>query len=221
MLEQLHSRFHWRGPGQDLTIDGWASRLYDRVFARWLLRELYRGVAAEVAEAVPSGGAVLDVGTGPGLFLVELAHRRADLRITGVDLSADMVSLAERNVVRARHSAQVELRRSDVADLPFGDASFDLVVSTLSMHHWGAVAPAVPELARVLRPGRPLWIYDVRTRPDSVLASAVGEAFAEQPLQRTLPRVSRFPWRPYARWAVSRPTEARVATSSHTTTSAG
>lgn len=210
MFDRLHSRLHWRGPGHDLTIDGRASRLYDLVFARWPLRALYRHVAAEAAAVLPAGATVLDAGTGPGRLLVELARRRPDVRLTGIDLSTDMVAIAERNVRRAGHVAQIEVRAADVAALPFPDAAFDLVVSTLSMHHWGAVAPAMTELARVLRPGGGLWIYDLRTISDDTVAPAADEAFDGQPAHRTLPRTGRLPGRFYARWTVTKPATARA-----------
>ncbi len=101
------------------------------------------------------------------------------------------------------------MHQGGVAALPFEDATFDLVVSTFSLHHWEAVAPAVVELARVLRPGGSLWIYDVRSVPDDVLAAAVGEAFAGRPLRRTLP-ATRLPWGLYARWVVSKATAVGV-----------
>lgn len=208
MFDRLHSRLHWRGPGHDLTIDGRASRLYDLIFARWPLRGLYRHVATEAAAVLPPGGTALDAGTGPGRLLVELARRRPDVRLTGIDLSTDMVAIAERNVRRAGHAAQVEVRAADVAALPFPDAAFDLVVSTLSMHHWGAVAPAMTELARVLRPGGVLWIYDLRTIPDDTVTAAADEAFDGQPVHRTLPRTGRLPGRLYTRWSVTRPATA-------------
>ncbi len=176
--------------------------------AGWTLRWLYRHLAAETGAAVPAGGTVLDAGTGPGLLLVELARQRPDLRLTGVDLSTDMVAIAERNVQRAGLSDRVEVLPADVAALPFADATFDLVVSTFSMHHWGDVPPAVAELARVLRPGGALWIYDLRTVPDDALAAAAREAFGGQPPRRALPRVGRLPWRLYARWTVTRPATA-------------
>lgn len=209
MLARLHHRFHWRGPGHDMPIGGWVSQVYDRL-ARWPLRGFYRRVAAETAAVVPAGGTVLDAGTGPGLLLVELANRRPDLRITGVDLSTDMVAIAQRNVARAGHSARVDVRAADVAALPFPDASFDMVVSTLSMHHWGAVPPAVSEFARVLRPGGPLWIYDLRTLPDDTLAAAASAAFGGQPLRRTVRGMNHRPWRVCARWTVTRPAGADV-----------
>ena len=49
----------------------------------------------------------------------------------------------------------------DAADLPFDDASVDLVVSTLSMHHWAYPADAFAEIDRVLAHGGVALIYDL------------------------------------------------------------
>jgi ubiquinone/menaquinone biosynthesis C-methylase UbiE len=153
-------------------FEGRASRVYDFA-ARRLLRGLYRRIADDLAEVVPEGGDVLDIGTGPGVLLVELAGRRPDVRLTGVDLSADMVAAAGRNVseLGERASAQV----ADVADLPFPEDSFDVAVTSLSSHHWDNPRAAVPELARVLRPGGRLYVYDLGFAPFDVLAEAARE----------------------------------------------
>jgi ubiquinone/menaquinone biosynthesis C-methylase UbiE len=207
-LARFHDRSHRPDPGRDITIDGRTSRLYNRLVP-WLLRGFYRHVADEAAAVAPRGGAVLDAGTGPGALLVQLANRRPDLRLTGVDLSGDMVALAERNVHAAGLGDRVQVHRADVAALPFPDASFDLVVSTFSMHHWAAITPSVTELARVLRPGGLLWIYDLRTMSGDTLA--VGDVLGGQPLRRTIPRIGRFPGRPLARWTAVRPAAAPPA----------
>lgn len=175
---------HRNRPG---AFQGRASRVYD-VVARRLLRGVYRGFAAELAGIAPDGAAVLDVGTGPGVLLVELARRRTDLHLTGVDLSADMVAAAQRNLRST--GGRATARVGDVTDLPFPDESFDLIVSSLSLHHWDDPAAAAGELARVLRPGGRLQIYDFRFAPFDELATAAGGTarFAGREPQRELVR---------------------------------
>ncbi|MEU4446896.1 class I SAM-dependent methyltransferase [Actinosynnema sp. NPDC050801] len=135
------------------------SASYDRR-ARPLLVSLYRRVAADVAALAPPDGVVLDVGTGPGRLLHEVAARRADLVLGGVDLSADMVDVARAAV--GPWASRITFQVADVVSLPHPDDSVDVVVSTLSMHEWPDRRDAVAELGRVLRPGGVLLVYDFR-----------------------------------------------------------
>ncbi|WP_052745775.1 class I SAM-dependent methyltransferase [Allosalinactinospora lopnorensis] len=154
------------------VFQGRSSRIYDRLTGL-LLRGVYRRIAEDIADAAPDGAAVLDVGTGPGRLLAEIARRRTDLQLTGVDLSPDMITLAERNL--RPYGARVSARTGDVTDLPFPDASFELIVSSFSLHHWTEPESAVPELARVLTPGGRLYLYDLRFAPFTNVVTAARE----------------------------------------------
>ena len=167
----MHRLIHAGRPHPAKVFDGRSSRMYDLV-SRRVLRGFYRRLAADVAGGAPQGGAVLDVGTGPGVLLVELAARRPDLRLAGIDLSADMITAATRNLEPFGDRAHA--RAGDVTRLPYPDSSFDLVVSSLSLHHWDHPEAAVPELARVLRPGGRVHIYDFPSAPFDKLATAAG-----------------------------------------------
>jgi ubiquinone/menaquinone biosynthesis C-methylase UbiE len=165
----MHGLIHARRRNRPNVFEGRSSRVYDFV-SRRLVRRMYRRIAADIAQLAPEGAAVLDVGTGPAVLLVELAALRPDLRLTGVDLSADMISSAQRNLrpFADRATAQV----ANVTSLPFPDDSFDLIVSSLSLHHWDEPEAAVPELARVLRSGGRVQIYDFPFAPFDRLSSA-------------------------------------------------
>jgi ubiquinone/menaquinone biosynthesis C-methylase UbiE len=178
----MHGLIHGRTRNLPRVFEGRSSRVYDLV-ARRLVRPLYRRVARDIATAAPIGAAILDVGTGPGVLLVELARRRPDLTLTGVDLSPDMVTAANRNLRRSGDRASV--RVGDAARLPFEDGSFDLVVSSLSTHHWDDPAAAALELNRVLRPGGRILIYDFPFAPFDVLAGPAAAVPNGQKAQRT------------------------------------
>ena len=163
----LH-RHHARGD-EDNPFLGEAAH-YDWM-ADHLMRRPYRRIAADAVAAAPPEASVLDVGTGPGRLLVEVARMRPDLRVTGVDLARDMVDTARRNLAAFGERATAVI--GDVGDLPFADGIFDLIVSTLSLHHWADPATGGAELARVLRAGGQIRIYDIRSAPFAALRAGV------------------------------------------------
>jgi SAM-dependent methyltransferase len=134
--------------------------VYDTL-TRLLLGPLYRRIAADVAAAAPDGAQVLEVGCGPGHLSIRLA-RQHGLDVTGLDLDPAMIARARANADRPGNSDQ---RRpsfvlGDVAALAFPNGSFDLVVSTLSMHHWADPTAGLAEIGRVLRPGARALVWD-------------------------------------------------------------
>jgi ubiquinone/menaquinone biosynthesis C-methylase UbiE len=146
---------------RDGSMTGWFGdpEHYDR-FATRLQRRLRTRIASEVAALrLPAGAHVLDVGTGPGRLPVEIARRNPQVWVTGLDVSPRMIEAAKAAIEPGQ---QVIAEVGDVAKLPYRDGSVDLVVSTLSQHHWPDRAAALAELARVLAPGGRIWIYDLR-----------------------------------------------------------
>ncbi len=116
------------------------------------------------------------------------------LRIDGIDLSADMIELAWQNVTVARLEDRVTFVVGDLAKLPYPDGTFDLVVSTMSRHHWPDARAALRELRRVLGPAGQVWIYDLRFAPRRSGAAA-RPAFPGYVVRRETVRTSRLPLR--------------------------
>jgi SAM-dependent methyltransferase len=135
------------------------SRAYAAVAPR-VLRGFYRRVAADAAAFVsgrPDGErmvTVVDLGSGPGHLVRELGRRLPSARVVGVEPFEEMRGLAvARGGTFLRGAAEA---------VPLEDRSVDLVVSTLSAHHWSDMAASFRELDRILRPGGEAWIYDLR-----------------------------------------------------------
>jgi SAM-dependent methyltransferase len=133
---------------------------YDAL-TRILLGPFFDRIAADVAAVAPLRARVLEVGCGPGHLSTRLA-RRHSLEVTGLDLDPAMIERAQANANRALGPADPSpsFLVGDAASLPFPDRSFDLVVSTLSMHHWADVPRGLEEIARVLEPGGRALIWD-------------------------------------------------------------
>lgn len=105
----------------------------------------------------PAGLRILDVGCGDAALAVALAQRGA--LVTGMDVDPGMLAAG-----RARAAASgvaPDLMQGDIRALPFADDSFDLVLAVTVLCFVDAAAPAVREMARVLRPGGRLVIGEL------------------------------------------------------------
>jgi ubiquinone/menaquinone biosynthesis C-methylase UbiE len=161
---------------------------------------MYGRVAADVAAAAPPGGTVLDAGCGSGRLVMEIAKRRPDLQIHGIDLERGMVDVASQHAQREGLGDRVRFTAVDLAKLPLPDNSIDMVVSTASLHHWTDVGAVIGSLNRVLRPGGHIWIYDMRLVPAGKVR--VASSMLGRRLVRTLVRTGRFPAALFQRLAI-------------------
>ena len=135
---------------------------YD-VVAGLLLGGYYDDIAADCAATLDGvdSPAILEVGPGPGHLAERLLSLLPDGRWTGLDIDRAMLDTAERRLADEGLEARSMAVEGDVTALPFDDESFDLVVSSLSAHHWSDAAAGFREIRRVLRPGAPALVFDV------------------------------------------------------------
>jgi ubiquinone/menaquinone biosynthesis C-methylase UbiE len=103
---------------------------------------------------IPGNARVLDLGSGSGVDALLAAKRGA--RVTGVDMTADMVRVAA-EAARDR----TRFVRALAEALPFPDASFDAAITNGVLNLCPDKPRALSEIARVLRPGAPLLGADI------------------------------------------------------------
>ena len=108
-----------------------------------------------------SGEQVLDVGCGTGTLAIA-AKRRVGAKGTvyGIDASPEMIARARKKA--KKHGVEVRFENAIVEKLPFAEGTFDLVLSTLMLHHLGRIArqQCLSEIRRVLKPGGRLLAVD-------------------------------------------------------------
>lgn len=155
--------------GMDRSHDDALRKAFDGQAARFERSPLQTDAAALARlvafAALPQGAHVLDAGCGPGL--VAEAFLAAGCRVTGVDLSAEMVARARARNARFADRAVFEQRNLDT--LP-RDAVFDASVSRFVVHHvQDPLAFLAAQAARV-RPGGVVVVSDHVTDPDPAAA---------------------------------------------------
>lgn len=101
----------------------------------------------------------LDLGSGAGHASFALARGGAP-HIIAYDLAAPMLEVVATEAAARGHSA-IQTMQGTAERLPFADATFDLIASRYSAHHWQSVPGALAEAWRVLVPGGTLIIVDV------------------------------------------------------------
>jgi len=156
-----HRRPRQRIPSQEGLDDPEVVKAFTRIAAMPQMRLLRWFVARRAAARTQQGEAV-DLGCGPGHLAVKLAQQSPGLQVIGVDLSDEMLLQAKAYAQRAGVANRVSFRKGDAGQIPFPDGSLDLVVSTLSLHHWSDPAAVLNEIARVLRPGGSFLVFDLR-----------------------------------------------------------
>jgi SAM-dependent methyltransferase len=98
-------------------------------------------------------GDALEIGAGTGYFALNLLLSGHVARATCTDLAPGMLAVLEANAAKLGLADRVTSVATDAEDLPFADASFDLVVGHAVLHHLPDLERAWAEFHRVLRPG--------------------------------------------------------------------
>lgn len=123
-----------------------AAEVYESCF----VPAIFGAWVSPVADAagIRTGSKVLDVGCGTGALAREALRRVGQKgQVVGLDLNEGMLAVA------ARTEPKIEWRQGDAASLPFGDASFDVVVSQFALMYFPDRVTSLSEMWRTLAPG--------------------------------------------------------------------
>lgn len=132
------------------------SHTYERSWLqRFVFDRVHQAVLRAVVKEVAEPTSILDVGCGTGRLLRATKARWPNAQLIGVDPAEGMIGVA-------RHLAPgITFHVGSAEALPLPDASVEVVLSTVSFHHWGDQAAGIREVARVLRPGGRFFLVDV------------------------------------------------------------
>jgi ubiquinone/menaquinone biosynthesis C-methylase UbiE len=119
----------------------------------------------ETNDIIQSGiteGLALEIGPGPGYLGLEWLKNTRGTRLKGLDISSDMVAVAERNAKEYGLSSRVEYIQSSGDKMPFDNTMFDAVFTNGSLHEWADPKNTWNEIWRVLKTGGRVFISDLR-----------------------------------------------------------
>ena len=139
--------------------------------------------SAQAAALIQPGDRVLDLGCGPGTQLIQLASLRHDASFVGVDLSDAMLDQAARRSADAGLT-NIDWQPADITRLDaFADASFDMVISSMTLHHLPTAADlhrCFAEVRRVLREAGRVYFGDFARLHTATAMRALAHMRADQ-----------------------------------------
>ena len=155
----------------------YVASMFDRISRRYDLmntvmsggmHHLWRRRAAHLATQEGQGkapstssGQALDVATGTGDFVLDLARRPGVERVVGLDFAPQMLSLARHKAQRRGLSHRVNWMLGDAQSLPFSDDLFLCITCGFGLRNFADKEAALKEMTRVVRPGGRVVILDI------------------------------------------------------------
>ena len=137
----------------------WSASGYD--FLLWLAfpEKKIKNAFISSVEFSPSED-VLDFGCGTGTLLLMLKRKHPEIKLTGMDISPQMIHLAASKIKKA--GSDIHVHVYDGKRLPFNENSFDKIISSFVFHHLSTSFKSVilKDILRVLQPGSKLYIVD-------------------------------------------------------------
>jgi len=115
-----------------------------------------------ILKAGVTSGLVLEIGPGPGYLGLEWLKRTEGTTLQGLDISPEMIEIAQRNAQEYGLLDRVEYVHGDACQMPFEDAFFDAIFTNATLHEWSDPVRVFAEIHRVLKPGGRYVIIDLR-----------------------------------------------------------
>jgi len=159
--QEMLAKHHRDGEAfAQMMKDTFAGRFNDEFWAMW---------AKHIEPTLPENPAVLDLGTGPGMFLKELVERYPQGRAIGVECAGYMIDAVE----NLPDNAQILMADLHDPHLELEDNSVDAAVASVVLHEMSQPVRALQEVYRCLKPGGRFYIMDwVRTPLNQYLEAA-------------------------------------------------
>ena len=165
-------------------------RLFDRIAPTYdglnhgLSLNIDRIWRRKTVQAMPVAKHVLDVAIGTADLAIEMLHRSKTEKVTGLDLSAEMMAIGREKCVR--RNLAVDFVQGNAQQMPFADNMFDGVTCAFGCRNFSDLDAGLREMYRVLKPGAQVTILEF-SYPTNPLVRALYDIY----FTRALPFIGR------------------------------
>lgn len=118
---------------------------------------------------------ILDIGCGPAVMDIRIAKSNRSWRITGIELSDEMIRFARKNIAKENVGKQVKIEKRDAKNTKLPSKSFDVVISNNTVHQLKNPVPLLKECIRLVKPTGRIIIKDVTRTSEKELADVLRE----------------------------------------------
>lgn len=112
------------------------------------------------SSGVKDGDIVFDIGCGTGLLSLKFLQK-ADCLIYGIDSSPEMLEIFKSKIDKLDLSGKISLEPGDAENLDFKDKKFDIIASTVTLHHVKDKYPVIKKIHKLLKPGGKFILGDI------------------------------------------------------------
>ncbi|MHC1592258.1 MAG: class I SAM-dependent methyltransferase [Candidatus Helarchaeales archaeon] len=150
-----------RVPSKEGLDDEEVANSYGKMSKTPFFKLLRKKIVSKVNEIEPTG-ILVDLGCGTGDLLILLSRRFPDLELVGIDIAREILDIASERIKKSGARNKIELKVGSAESIPLPDDSVDVLVSSLSLHHWGDPVKVFSEIRRVLKESGMVIIFDFR-----------------------------------------------------------
>ena len=156
---------------KDLGIEGAQANYYDKISREHRIGEM-KEHAREVTKYIKDGDSVLEIAPGAGYLSIELS-KLGNYRITGMDISKDLVEICTRNSIEA--GVQINFQQGNVSNMPFQSNVFNFIICVFAFKNFKEPLKALKEMHRVLKPGGIALLMDLNRKASMGVTKKVAE----------------------------------------------
>ena len=140
-------------------------------------------------------GKILDVGCGTGLLAIEFAKNLSGVEIIGLDLSDVALEVDRENIRKSEVIERISFKKGDAEDIPFEDNTFNLVISSNTLHLIMNPIKMFNEIHRVLKPKGKFFISDFRRSWIGIFSKHVRASYSPKEVKTFLSQSELQNWK--------------------------